>query len=104
MPRRRAICAWLFSSLTVDSARPRNPGQLRGSRAAGRSVDGGAGRLDDLRPLRELRAAVGGELVGRVADRFRAQSREPLAHVRYFDDLRDLARELADDFLRRTRR
>src|SRR5262249_55503547 len=61
-------------------------------------------RADDLAPGRGLELDAGRELLRRAADRFEAERRQALLHVRQRNDLRDLALDRADDLVRRSGR
>src|SRR5262249_11268883 len=59
-------------------------------------------RPDDVAPDLGLDLDAGSEFLRRASDRFEAERRQALLHIRQSDDCRDLALERADDLVRRS--
>src|SRR5262249_41567961 len=59
-------------------------------------------RPDDLAPDLGLDLDAGSEFLRRASDRFEAERRQALLHIRQSDNRRDLALERADDLVRRS--
>src|SRR5438034_10165803 len=62
-----------------------------------RSIGGGAGRFDDLRPLEGLGPNVGAEFLRRAADRIGAELDQPVTDLRSLDRAYDLCLKLCHD-------